>query len=163
MLTRQVHKNIFFNFLNCQAFLYYMLGAVHKWRHHLRGRWGGGRPKDPRDWLQNTLTTEKHSWTAFWKLFPGISHQVLVMCQVPGAGIWHLNFKVPGALCQVTWKYLMKERYLSNTPFLTFVYLSTCNTKLPDISGYSRIRLWTGLVLTDTYIKNDSNIYHILS
>ena len=26
------------------------------------------------------------------------------MCQVPGAGTWHLDFQVPGALCQVTWK-----------------------------------------------------------
>ena len=24
--------------------------------------------------------------------------------KVPGAGTWHLNFQVPGALCQVTWK-----------------------------------------------------------
>ena len=23
---------------------------------------------------------------------------------VPGAGTWHLNFQVPGALCQATWK-----------------------------------------------------------
>ena len=26
------------------------------------------------------------------------------MCQVPGAGTWHLNFQVPGALCKVTGK-----------------------------------------------------------
>ena len=26
------------------------------------------------------------------------------MCHVPGAGAWHLNFQVQGALCKVTWK-----------------------------------------------------------
>ena len=26
------------------------------------------------------------------------------MCQVPGAGTWHLNFKVLGAVCKVTGK-----------------------------------------------------------
>ena len=36
-------------------------------------------------------TWNKHSWTAFWKLFSGIPH-------LPGFG------DVPGALCQVTWK-----------------------------------------------------------
>ena len=41
----------------------------------------------------------------------------------------------------------MKERYLSKTPFLTFVYLSKCNTKLPSIFGNSKKRfLWTGLL-----------------
>ena len=33
---------------------------------------------------------------------------------------------------------IMKERYLSKTPFLTFVYLSKCNTKLPGIFGNSK-------------------------
>ena len=33
---------------------------------------------------------------------------------------------------------LMEEPYLSKTPFLTFVYLSTCNTKLPGIFGNSK-------------------------
>ena len=43
----------------------------------------------------------------------------------------------------------MKERYLSKTPFLTFVYLSKCNIKLPGIFGNSKKRyLWTGLMTT---------------
>ena len=33
---------------------------------------------------------------------------------------------------------LMKERYLSKTPNVTFVYLSTCNTKLPGFFGNSK-------------------------
>ena len=33
---------------------------------------------------------------------------------------------------------LMKERYLSKTPNLTFVYLSKCNIKLPCIFGNSK-------------------------
>ena len=42
---------------------------------------------------------------------------------------------------------LMKERYLSETPFLTFVYLSTCNTKVPGFFGNSKkMFLWTGPV-----------------
>ena len=43
----------------------------------------------------------------------------------------------------------MKERYLSKTPIVTFVYLSKFNTKLPGIFGNSKKRfLWTGLVIT---------------
>ena len=42
----------------------------------------------------------------------------------------------------------MKERYLSKTPFLTFVYLSKCNINLPGYFGNSKKRfLWTGLLL----------------
>ena len=41
----------------------------------------------------------------------------------------------------------MKERYLSKTPFLTFVYISKCNINLPCYFGNSKKRfLWTGLV-----------------
>ena len=41
----------------------------------------------------------------------------------------------------------MKERYLSKTPFLTFVYISKCNKNLPGYFGNSQKRfLWTGLV-----------------
>ena len=40
----------------------------------------------------------------------------------------------------------MKERYLSKTPFLTFVYISKCNINLPGYFGNSKKRfLWTGL------------------
>ena len=43
----------------------------------------------------------------------------------------------------------MKERYLSKTPNVTFVYLSKCNIKLPCFFGNSKKRfLWTGLVGT---------------
>ena len=42
----------------------------------------------------------------------------------------------------------MKERYLSKTPFLTFVYISKCNINLPGYFGNSKKRfLWTGLVI----------------
>ena len=30
--------------------------------------------------------------------------QILVLCQVQGDGTWHLNFQLPGAVCQVIWK-----------------------------------------------------------
>ena len=41
----------------------------------------------------------------------------------------------------------MKEPYLSKTPFLKFVYLSTCKTNLPGIFGNSEKKfLWTGPV-----------------
>ena len=41
----------------------------------------------------------------------------------------------------------MKERYLSKTPNVTFVYLSKCNIKLPGFLGNSKKRLlWIGLV-----------------
>ena len=41
----------------------------------------------------------------------------------------------------------MKERYLSKTPFLTFVYISKCNINLPGYFGNSKKRfLWTGLM-----------------
>ena len=44
---------------------------------------------------------------------------------------------------------LMKERYLSKTPFLTFVYISKCDINLPGYFGNSKKRfLWTGLVYT---------------
>ena len=50
---------------------------------------------------------------------------------------------------------LMKERYLSKTPFLTFVYLSKCNIKLPGYFGNSKKRfLWTGLLYTFSSIVN---------
>ena len=43
----------------------------------------------------------------------------------------------------------MKERYLSKTPFLTFVYISKCNINLPGYFGNSKKRfLWTGLVIS---------------
>ena len=43
----------------------------------------------------------------------------------------------------------MKERYLSKTPFLTFVYISKCNINLPGYFGNSKKRfLWTGLMHT---------------
>jgi len=43
----------------------------------------------------------------------------------------------------------MKERYLSKTPFLTFVYISKCNINLPGYFGNSKKRfLWTGLMCT---------------
>ena len=35
---------------------------------------------------------------------------------------------------------LMKERYLSKTPFLTFVYISKCNINLPGYFGNSKKR-----------------------
>ena len=41
----------------------------------------------------------------------------------------------------------MKERYLSKTPFLTFVYISKFNINLPCYFGNSKKRfLWTGLI-----------------
>ena len=41
----------------------------------------------------------------------------------------------------------MKERYLSKTPFLTFVYISKCNINLPGYFGNSKkMFLWTGLL-----------------
>ena len=43
----------------------------------------------------------------------------------------------------------MKERYLSKTPNVTFVYLSKCNIKLPGFFGNSKKRfLRTGLVFS---------------
>ena len=43
----------------------------------------------------------------------------------------------------------MKERYLSKTPFLTFVYISKCNINMTCYFGNSKKRfLWTGLILT---------------
>ena len=42
---------------------------------------------------------------------------------------------------------LMNERYLIKTPFLTFDYLSKCNTKLPCTFGNSKRKFfWTGLL-----------------
>ena len=42
-----------------------------------------------------------------------------------------------------------KERFLSLAHFLTFVYLSKCNIKLPGYFGNSKKSfLWTGLMLT---------------
>ena len=37
---------------------------------------------------------------------------------------------------------LMKERYLSKTPNVTFVYLSKCNIKLPGIFGNSKKKVF---------------------
>ena len=47
----------------------------------------------------------------------------------------------------------MKERHLSKTPFLTFVYISKCNINLPGYFGNSKKRfLWTGLMyIVHTY------------
>ena len=43
----------------------------------------------------------------------------------------------------------MKERYLSKTPNVTFVYISKCNIKLSGIFGnFKKKFLWTGLVIT---------------
>ena len=43
----------------------------------------------------------------------------------------------------------MKERYLSKTPFLIFVYISKCNINLPCYFGNSKKKfLWTGLLCT---------------
>ena len=54
----------------------------------------------------------------------------------------------------------MKERYLSKTPFLTFVYISKCNINLPSYFGNSKKRfLWTGLVHTYRCNKNVSAIF----
>ena len=53
----------------------------------------------------------------------------------------------------------MKERYLSKTPFLTFVYISKCNINLPGYFGNSKKRfLWTGLMpsfsrISEIYLK----------
>ena len=45
----------------------------------------------------------------------------------------------------------MKERYLSKTPNVTFVYISKCNINLPGYFGNSKKRfLWTGLVTMQT-------------
>ena len=47
----------------------------------------------------------------------------------------------------------MKERYLSKTPFLTFVYISKCNINLPGYFGNSKKRfLWTGLMDTQLWM-----------
>ena len=49
----------------------------------------------------------------------------------------------------------MKERYLSKTPFLTFVYLSKCNIYLPGCFRNSKKRfLWTGLVHRHTALRD---------
>ena len=56
----------------------------------------------------------------------------------------------------------MKGRYLSKTPFLTFVYISKCNINLPRYFGNSKKRfLWTGLLLiypstTTSLLRRDS-------
>ena len=49
----------------------------------------------------------------------------------------------------------MKERYLSKTPNVTFVYLSKCNTKLPDIFGNSKKRFlctfyWSAIIYLES-------------
>ena len=44
----------------------------------------------------------------------------------------------------------MKERYLSETPNVTFLYLSKCNIKLPCFFGNSKKRfLWSGILYTN--------------
>ena len=49
----------------------------------------------------------------------------------------------------------MKERYLSKTPNVTFVYLSKCNIKLPGIFGNSKKRfLWTGLLYSQNLTRD---------
>ena len=47
---------------------------------------------------------------------------------------------------------LMKERYLSKKPFLTFVYISKCNKKMPCFFGNSKkMFLWTGPMIIHTF------------
>ena len=48
------------------------------------------------------------------------------------------------------WQNSGKERYLSKTPFLTFVYLSKCDTKLRGIFGNAKKSFsLTGLMIID--------------
>ena len=72
------------------------------------------------------------SWRVGLKPYSGTSVPCIPMyCKIGGS--WNL----------------MKEQYLSKTPFLRFVYLSKCKINLPCIVGNSQIRfLWTGLVCT---------------
>ena len=57
-------------------------------------------------WRPEISFSELHFESSF-QAYP--TCQVLVMCRVPGAGIWHLNFQVPGALCKVTGKALKMQ------------------------------------------------------
>ena len=131
-------------------------------------------------------TWNKHSWTAFWKLFSGIPHlpgfgDVPVLCAMwyerwasgeslksvfnmqfrnayfrslvhSSQKLWHKPDEgnhAPSILpCKIGGSQnLMKEPFLSKTPFLKFVYLSTCKTNLPGIFGNSEKKfLWTGPV-----------------
>ena len=52
---------------------------------------------------------------------------------------------------------LMKERYLSKTPFLTFVYLSKCNIKLPCFFGNSKKKVFVNW--SSGHVSNRSQIY----
>ena len=57
---------------------------------------------------------------------------------------------------------LMKERYLSKTPFLTFVYLSKCNINLPCFFGNFQKRfLWTSSTSRNIICLKD--IWHSIS
>ena len=48
------------------------------------------------------------------------------------------------------WQNSGKERYLSKTPFLTFVYLSKCGIKLPGIGNAKKVFfLLAGLMIID--------------
>ena len=66
------------------------------------------------DWSA-LATWNKHFWTAFWKPLSGTPHLLTYM----SPGTEHIAPGNSGAMC----------RHLA--PFLTFLYLSTCNTKLP--------------------------------
>ena len=71
-------------------------------------------------------------------------HSSQKLCPKPDSG----NFAPCILPCKIGGSQnLMKERYLSETPFLLFVYLSKCNIKLSGYFGNSKKRfLWTGLV-----------------
>ena len=91
------------------------------------------------DWSA-LATWNKHSWTAFWKFFSGTPN-LPGFCDVPGAGTWHLNSqvqgalyqvlcawcKVPGDLRQVTWKVGKRgipEKGLSKMQFRNAIFRS---------------------------------------
>ena len=76
--------------------------------------------------------------------FRSLVHSSQKLCPKPDSG----NFAPCILPCKIGGSQnLMKERYLSKTPFLTFVYLSKCNIKLPGYFGNSKKRfLWTGLL-----------------
>ena len=58
----------------------------------------------------------------------------------------------------------MKERYLSKTSNIIFVYLSKCNINLCGIFGNSKKKfLWTGLIYTYTPLYSILYIYSLCS